>query len=308
MDLLIKALCLHGQIPLKPSSSMPKLDYVSNRLWEPQPDPKQAERASAKVIESTSSPPLPCKAEVSFEPQVLQRCLENTASAPRDPPHPISCTQRKTLRHKKPNANSAESLTPMKPKRSTRPFDRHQNRVAIDQLNYDIKASSNNPDIVDDDDDEDEDEDEDNNQTGTDQTGKDGTDSRSVTSEESADTSQDDYYDKALDDSAASSTIAPSRQTRQVTITLHDRRARSKLQTLKRSRILKLIQQSIQQQDLHVKVTRCERHIGRRANFWVLAKSREGARVLKKEWDVGSVEVFGRGAYMRESDGFVGMI
>lgn len=171
-----------------------------------------------------------------------------------------------------------------------------------------MKSSSDDSDIIDDDDDEDKEEDEDeddeeeNNDTSTNKTEKDGTDSRTVASDESA---QDDYHDKSLNNSAFTAT---PRQTRRITITLRDRRARSALQTLKRSQILKHIQKSIQEQGLHVKVTKCEKHAGRRANFWVRAQSRRGAGILRKEWDVSAVEVFGRGAYMQESDGFVGMV
>ncbi|KAL8882107.1 MAG: hypothetical protein Q9198_000836 [Flavoplaca austrocitrina] len=110
--------------------------------------------------------------------------------------------------------------------------------------------------------------------------------------------------------SATSATRSPkraARRKRQVTITIRDAEARSKLETLERSCILGLIQESIQQQGLHVQVVTCERYAGRRANFWLRAKSSEGARILRKEWDVGMVKAFGRGAYMRESDGFVGM-
>ncbi|KAL8888846.1 MAG: hypothetical protein Q9215_003798 [Flavoplaca cf. flavocitrina] len=99
-----------------------------------------------------------------------------------------------------------------------------------------------------------------------------------------------------------------SRPTRRLTITLRDRHARSALQNLERSKILKHIQKSIQEQGTQIRVTKCEKHAGRRANFWVRADSRQGAGILRREWDVGLVGVFGRGAYMRESDGFVGMV
>ncbi|KAL8839357.1 MAG: hypothetical protein Q9176_004538 [Flavoplaca citrina] len=99
-----------------------------------------------------------------------------------------------------------------------------------------------------------------------------------------------------------------SRPTRRLTITLRDRHARSALQNLERSKILKHIQKSIQEQGIQIRVTKCEKHAGRRANFWVRADSRQGAGILRREWDVGLVGVFGRGAYMRESDGFVGMV
>ena len=290
VDLLIKALCQYGQIPLKLSSPMPKLDAASNQVWTPQPDPGYGGRVSTNVIASTSSPPVSWKAEVQSEPQLLQRCIETTASAPPDPPHPTSCTQQKKPRHTKPNANITGSFT------SPKPTNRRDHPVAIDQPEYNMKASSDDPDIVDDD------EDENNDFTDTDVMDKDITDSDSVASNESA---RHDYYNETLSNSTPTAT---SRPTRRLTLTLRDRQARSKLESLKRSQILKHIHKSIQEQGIHVKVTKCEKHAGRRANFWVRAQSREGAGILRKEWDVGLVGVFGRGAYMREADGFVGMV
>ncbi|KAL9629974.1 MAG: hypothetical protein Q9204_004972 [Flavoplaca sp. TL-2023a] len=296
MDLLIKALCQYGQVPLNPSSLMPKLGDASNQLWEPQPDPGHAGRVFAKSIATASSPPVSWKAEVPSEPQFLQRCTEITASAPQDPPHTISSTHRTKSKHMKKVTNFTKSLTPTKPAESTKPSNRHHHRVVIDQLNYNVKASSDDPDIVDDD------EDENNDFTDTDIMDKDSTGSHSVASNESA---RNDYYNETLSNSTPT---GPSRPTRRLTITLRDRQARSKLESLKRSQILKHIQKSIQEQGIHVKVTKCEKHAGRRANFWVRAQSRKGAGILRKEWDVGVVGVFGKGAYMRDSDGFVGMV
>lgn len=92
VDLLIKALCQYGQIPLKSSSPMPKLDAASNYMWAPPPDPGHVKRALFKDNITTSSPVIPWK-------------VERTASAPGDPPHPISSTQRRNSKHMKQIAN-----------------------------------------------------------------------------------------------------------------------------------------------------------------------------------------------------------
>ncbi|KAL8875682.1 MAG: hypothetical protein Q9192_009008, partial [Flavoplaca navasiana] len=188
---------------------MPKLGDASNQLWEPQPDPVHAGRVSAKSIASASSPPVPYEAEESSKPQFLQSCAQSTASAPQDPPHPISSTQRRNSKHMKSNANITGSLA------SAKPTNRHQSRAAIEQLEYTVEASSDDSDIVDDD----EDEDEDNDYTDPDIMDKNGTDTRSLASDEPA---QDDYHDKSLFNSTPTPT---SRPTRRITITLRDRRA-----------------------------------------------------------------------------------
>ncbi|KAL8759371.1 MAG: hypothetical protein Q9199_000806 [Rusavskia elegans] len=307
VQILVQELCQQGKLPLDSLTSILKIEDALYRPREPRPKTEDTRGEVAGNFVALIGAPVPVKAGEPSNPKSSKNIAKKVANTRTYPSSAVSNTGSKGAKIQRRLTNSTvftkstKSIKCPKTKKHTKSATKQRNSIAehrpndVMDLGSSYETDSGSDDLK-------------SNDTETEETATDSTDSEDTESDESAESSIYDEHDEAFYSSITSPTALLSRNKRQVTVTLRDRQARSKLSKLNRSQVLKLIRSSIREQGLQVIVRTCDKHVGQRANFQVRTKDAEGAGVLRREWNVGLVEAFGPRAYMRESEWFEGIV
>ncbi|KAI4243766.1 MAG: hypothetical protein L6R42_010669 [Xanthoria sp. 1 TBL-2021] len=307
VQILVQELCQQGKLPLNSLTSILKFEDALYRPRDPRPKTEDTRGEVAGHFVGLIGAPVSVDAEEPSNPKSSKNIAKKVANTRTYPSSAVSNTGSKGAKIQRRPTNSTvftkstKSKKSPKTKKRTKLATKQRNSIAEHRPNdmMDSGSSYETDPVFDD---------LKSNDTETEETATDSTDSEDTEFDESAESSIYDEHDEAFDSSISSPAGLLSRNKRQVTVTLRDRQARSKLSKLNRSQVLKLIRSSIREQGLQVIVRTCDKHVGQRANFQVRTKDAEGAGVLRREWNVGLVEAFGPRAYMRESEGFEGIV